>query len=255
MRWSPGSLEPQSSRQTIEQLPSFLNWAKGTAGEGNSIWTLQLGEKVLTSHSLLFLGRSLSTTIFFIFLAEKRESQWIFTWKLKRRYFCEKKCNIFGWKTSVKIILYLIRSMQKSMHAGFQISYICVGFNGSFFFLFADAGASHVCSTCTSGGSHPHFFHQNYSISLDKKKKKLCLSEAGSAIFHWSTLLWAGLLQGLDQQFHFGHVPIKMIYCWERNRALMSTPRQICPQLTCCWVSVSPLHTSTCCHCSCILTV
>lgn len=44
----------------------------------NSIRTLQLGEKVLTSRSLWFLGRNLTTHFFFFFfLHEKRLFQWI----------------------------------------------------------------------------------------------------------------------------------------------------------------------------------
>lgn len=86
---------------TIEQLPWFLNWAKGTAVKENSIRTLQLGEKVLTSRSLWFLGRNLTTHFFFFFFFAWKEIVSVdnnnnFTWKLKWKNSCKNRCSISG---------------------------------------------------------------------------------------------------------------------------------------------------------------
>lgn len=61
MRWRPGSHRSPGAANSTEQLPSFRNGVKGTAGEESSIWTLQLGEEISTARSLPCLGRNLSS--------------------------------------------------------------------------------------------------------------------------------------------------------------------------------------------------
>lgn len=107
MWWIPGSPEPQSSWNTIEHLPPFLNWAKGMLGRGIRFEHYSLVRKYWFLFLFYFWVDICHPILFFSW---KRDTLRTVLWKVQGKFFHKKKINFFGLKTSLEINVHLIRN-------------------------------------------------------------------------------------------------------------------------------------------------